>query len=202
MKKRYLSLCGIFTVLAFVLLINKNSKSNSEKYSNEQIYTLMDDYKKEYDHTFQMATKEIEKKLYGKWLVENDIGYDTSVTITGDALFKATVDISEDHYSTLTRAGVRYGSQAFQYKKPVFAYYNETFGDMTKDHMLHFSELKEIDNSQLGTVIIVMGLTASGQYDVMSERFIILGDKIIVESQQSYYELKRIEFSGCMTNYR
>ena len=193
MKKRWLLLFAVFTMLAFILLVNKSSKSNSEKYSSEQIYTLIDNYEKEYNHTFQLATKEIEKKIYGKWLAESDIGYDTSETITGDALFKATVDISEDYYSVLTKAGVRYGSQAVQYKKPVFAYYNETFSDMAKDDMLHFSDLKEIDSSQLGTVIIVIGITDSGQYDFMSERFIILGDKIIVQSQQSYYELKKIE---------
>lgn len=191
MKKRWLLVLFVAAV-ALLFMINRTSKSNSEVYSNKQIQMLLIDCEKEYNHTFQLANKEIEDKLYGKWLAEDIIGYDTSETITGDVLYKAIIDITKDNYNVLTTIDARFGGQAEQCKNPVFAYYNETFGDMMTDEMLYFSEVKEINHSQMGTVIIVMGIEESGQYDIRPERFIILGDKIIAERQQSYYELKMI----------
>lgn len=73
-------------LLIFVAVIFKwNNVSNCRIKNHEN-----------YGHEFKLITKKIERSLYGKWLVEETIGYSLKYDITGGALYYSVIEISED----------------------------------------------------------------------------------------------------------
>ena len=88
MKKKLVFMALMLALFISILVFSGKARaSNSELYENDkQIITLLEDYEKEYNHTFKLATKEIEKKLFGKWKVEETLGYSLKYDVTGGAL--------------------------------------------------------------------------------------------------------------------
>lgn len=201
MKKLVLFISlAVMIFIAVILFNGKTSISNSEAYEgNKQISALINEYSSEYDHEFKLATKEIEQILYGKWQVgdigDPDVGYSLEYDITGGALDNATIEISKGqfniYYSDLTF------KDAFstQYKKPVFAYYNETLEQMAKDNMLgNYSGIEGIKPDTMGTVVVAMAISPhTNEYDFITTDFIIINDYVIAVDMNSFYQLERIE---------
>jgi hypothetical protein len=80
---------AVLIFIAAILIDGKTSISNSEAYeNNKQISALINEYSAEYECEFQLATKEIEQILYGKWQVgdigDPDVGYSLKYDIQED----------------------------------------------------------------------------------------------------------------------
>lgn len=183
------------TVLIFiaVMFINgKTTMSNSESYrDNKLISALINEYSVEYDHDFELATKEIEQILYGKWQVGDTIGFSLKYDITGGALDNGSIEISKEHFIRLTQSGLKH-----EYKNPVFMYYNETLQQMAKDELLaNYSGIEGIKSDTMGTVIVAIAISpySLNEYEFMATKFIIIKNYVIAEDANSFYQLQRIE---------
>ncbi|MDL2302210.1 hypothetical protein LJC58_07640 [Lachnospiraceae bacterium OttesenSCG-928-D06] len=204
----------IITSLAMLFLINiilingRASTSISEAYeNNEQITTLIDKYSEEYNHQFKLATKELEQRIYGNWKIGETLGYSLKENITGGALYSGKLELSKDIYSITTLSPVLYNKDGktlttnefedytIVFQKPAFMYYQETIDQMKQDDFLeNYSGIEDIDPNTVGTVIIAIGLPSdsSGDYELVTTKFIIIDNHVIVVRQSTFYQLEKI----------
>jgi hypothetical protein len=198
MKKSTIFIYLAVLILAVVIFTwNKVGNSNSEDYKqNEQVSAIINEFSKEYGHEFILATKEIERSLYGKWQVGNTIGYSLRYDITGGSLDYAVIEISKDQLR------IQYSDKTFsdpftrQHDNPIFAYYQETLNQMKQDDFLDdYSGIEGLDPDTVGTVVIAMGLSSDSpdNYSYITTGFIIINDYIIAVRQSSFYQLQKIE---------
>ncbi|WP_312500799.1 hypothetical protein [Lacrimispora sp.] len=198
MKKSAIFIYLAVLILAVVIFTwNKVGNSNSEDYKqNEQVSAIINEFSKEYGHEFILATKEIERSLYGKWQVGNTIGYSLRYDITGGSLDYAVIEISKDQLR------IQYSDKTFsdpftrQHDNPIFAYYQETLNQMKQDDFLDdYSGIEGLDPDTVGTVVIAMGLSSDSpdNYSYITTGFIIINDYIIAVRQSSFYQLQKIE---------
>ena len=206
MKKKLVFMALMLALFISILVFSGKARaSNSELYENDkQIITLLEDYEKEYNHTFKLATKEIEKKLFGKWKVEETLGYRLKSDVTGGALDDGKLDLSKDTliiyrlHSVLDEKLLTTGEFEYistTYKNPVFAYYQETMGQMKQDDFLdNYTGIDGIKPNTVGTVIIAMGIPSDSldSYEIVLTKFIIIEDYVIAVNQSSFYELNQI----------
>ena len=148
--------------------------------------------------------KEIEKKLFGKWKVEETLGYSLKYDVTGGALDDGKLDLSKDTliiyrlHSVLDEKLLTTGEFEYistTYKNPVFAYYQETMGQMKQDDFLdNYTGIDGIKPNTVGTVIIAMGIPSDSldSYEIVLTKFIIIEDYVIAVNQSSFYELNQI----------
>ncbi|WP_162862518.1 hypothetical protein [Acetivibrio cellulolyticus] len=193
MKKLVLFIPLVVLIFISVILINgKTNISNSEAYEdNKQISALINGYSTEYNHEYKFATKKIEQILYGKWQVGDTVGYSLKYDITGGALDNGTIELSKTHFIKSTLSGSMY-----EYKKPVFVYYNETVEQMAKDDILgNFSGIEGIKPDTMGTVVVVMAISphSINEYDFISTKFIIINNYVIAVDMYSFYQLQKCE---------
>ena len=206
MKKKLVFMALMLALFISILVFSGKARaSNSELYENDkQIITLLEDYEKEYNHTFKLATKEIEKKLFGKWKVEETLGYSLKYDVTGGALDDGKLDLSKDTliiyrlHSVLDEKLLTTGEFEYistTYKNHVFAYYQETMGQMKQDDFLdNYTGIDGIKPNTVGTVIIAMGIPSDSldSYEIVLTKFIIIEDYVIAVNQSSFYELNQI----------
>ena len=206
MKKKLVFMALMLALFISILVFSGKARaSNSELYENDkQIITLLEDYEKEYNHTFKLATKEIEKKLFGKWKVEETLGYSLKYDVTGGVLDDGKLDLSKDTliiyrlHSVLDEKLLTTGEFEYistTYKNPVFAYYQETMGQMKQDDFLdNYTVIDGIKPNTVGTVIIAMGIPSDSldSYEIVLTKFIIIEDYVIAVNQSSFYELNQI----------
>ncbi|MDF2804424.1 MAG: hypothetical protein K0S61_4329 [Anaerocolumna sp.] len=193
MKKLVLLIPLVVLIFISVILIDgKTNISNSEAYwDNKQISALIKEYSAEYDHEFKLTTKKIEQILYGKWQVGDTVGYSLKYDITGGALDNGTIELSKTHFIKSTLSGSMY-----EYKNPIFVYYNETLEQMAKDDMLgNYSGIEGIKPDTMGTVVVAMAISpdSTNKYDFIPTKFIIINNYVIAIDMYSFYQLQRIE---------
>lgn len=204
----------IIVIIITILLIGKTGASHSESYKNNaQIAAIVDEYSKEYRHEFQLASKEIEQRLYGKWqMVDSDtLGYSLKYDVTSGALEEGKLDVSEEEFCILRLGpvlknvdGQSLSTGEFKYypevfKNPVFACYQETLGQMKQDDFLdNFSGIKDMDPDTEGTVVIAMGLPsdAPDQYEDTLVRFMIINKEVIAVNQSGFFKLQHQQGNG------
>lgn len=188
---------AVLILAAIIFTWNKAGNGNIKDYEqNEQVSAIINEFSKEYSHEFKLATKEIERSLYGKWQVGNTIGYSLKYDITGGSLDHTVIKISKDQLR------IQYSNKTFstpfthQYDHPVFAYYQETLTQMKQDDFLDdYSGIEGLAPDTVGTVVIAMGLSPDSpdNYSYITTGFIIINDYIIAVRQSSFYQLQKIE---------
>lgn len=205
------SLVAVFFV-NIILISGRESKESTsirESYeNNEQITALIDKLSDEYNHQLKLATEELEKRILGKWLIGETLGYSLKENVTSGALDDGKLELSKDIYSITILSPVlniidgkaltigKFEDYTTVYQKPVFMYYEETLEQMKQDDFLgNYSGIEDIDSDTVGTIIVAMGLPLDSldNYEPIKTKFIIVNDHIIAVRQSTFYNLEKIQ---------
>lgn len=163
---------------------------------NVQVTAIITELCDSYGHEFKLTTNEIENILYGKWLVEDTIGYSLKYDITGGSLDYAEIEISKDQLC------IKFSEKTFSdpfskvYSNIVFVYYQETLNNMKQDDYLDdYSGIEDLDPDTMGTIVSVIGapIGSSNKYEAITTKFIIINDNIVAVRQSTFYNLLKID---------
>ena len=182
----FLSIVIVMTTIIFVNMHCRDRESVSRLNHNERTILVTSDLEAQYGHTFKLASRETEKKIYGIWQADDIIGYDNTARYQGDGLRGSIVVFYEDAFI--------YSGTSWH--KPVFAYYQELIEDMSSDPFLNLTCLEDMTAKSIGTVIVVLNAEPNRKYgSAFSDeqlKLIIIDDVLIMESQSSYFKLTKI----------
>ena len=161
--------------------------SGSEKYHNETIETVINDYAAEYHHSFMLATAEMESELYGIWQVWEYVGH-KALSGTWDGMVGEVVIFSEAAWID--------SSPSF---KPVYAYYKAYAEEMETDGFLENVVWKDGRYSGLNGRVI-LGLHTQDYFGRVVDstdmedpiKMIMMDDCLIIERSGSYFELEKL----------
>ncbi|MDE5696822.1 MAG: hypothetical protein K2I96_05335 [Lachnospiraceae bacterium] len=163
--------------------------SNSERYHNEEISAMINDYAERYQHSFTFASTEIEEQLYGVWQARGYAGHTRSSRYQWDGLWGDVVILCEG-------ALIYGGTPCFN---PVYACYKSCAEDLETDTFL---DLEWVDGRYAGLdgiVILAVGREKDGERALgMPYRFILMGEYLMIERGGSYFALEKV---GIMEPY-
>ena len=170
--------------LGIKVCIDKDSKiSNSKRFNNEEVSTIIEDYANRYQHSFTLASADTEEQLYGVWQARGYAGHTRSSRYQWDGLWGDVVIFCEN--------AMIYGGTP--YLEPVYASYESCTEDMETDAFL---DLKWKDGQYAGrdgTVILAVGKGKDGEPDRgMPYRFILMENCLMIERGGSYFVMEKV----------
>lgn len=160
-----------------------NGISNSERYSGEEVNARIDEYAEQYQHSFTLASAEIEERLYGVWQARGYAGHTRSSRYQWDGLWGDVVIFCE--------SAMIYGGAP--YLNPVYACYESSAKDMEADAFLDLEWTDRHYEGLDGIVILAVGREKDGELAVgMPYRLILMGEHLMIERGGSYFVLEKV----------
>ena len=182
-----------YAVISFILMggiiaqqAELPAKSNSQKWDSGTSREILSEYETKYQCSFEAADKEVEEKLYGIWQVKELVGWTSSNEISFDGGIGGIVIFCEE-------AWIDDGTPWF---KPVYYCHRADVEELSGEDFLNISWSDDRYSGQEGIYIIA---TYSEENRVMEDKYlkprlrlIIFGDTLVMEMNESYFELEKI----------
>lgn len=177
----------MITIFLLGLLGMKGTQlSNSEKWDNEECRNILLNHASQFPCDFEVASKEIERRIYGVWQVKEFVGYDNSTQYQWDG-YEGDIFIFDKN------AWIDGGVPEY---KPVYYCYTANISQLSTEDFLDVTWTGESYEDKEGILTIAVcsqkNKKFSSAVDVETLKFIICGDVLIMEKNGSYFKLERV----------
>ena len=163
-------------------------ESNSQKWENEKSQEILAEYESQYQRNLEVATKEIEEKLYGIWQVKENVGWTSSDRISYDGGIGEIYIFCEETW-------IRWQEPCF---KPVYYYCRTDQEELSSKNFLNTSWTDDRYEDQ-EAIYILATYSEVNKADVAGDKYwkpqlqlIFFGDTLVVENSRSYFEMEKI----------
>ena len=162
--------------------------SNSERYYNEEVRSVINYYEVRYHHSFIPVTTEIEKDLYGVWQIKECVGVMEKSDSQGEGVVGDMIIFSEN-------AWISNGIPSF---KPVYVYYELDAEDVKPDSFLgNVIWINGWDADWNGKVIAGIETEKNAKYGLGHQqeepiKMIMTDDSLIIEQGGLYFKTQKI----------
>ena len=189
MKKKEYILLAIVMIAIFLLGLfemKSTQLSNSEKWNNEECWNILSNYTSQFPCDFEVATKEIEQRIYGVWQVKEFVGYDNSTQYQWDG-YDGDIFIFDQ------KAWIDGGIPEY---KPVYYCYTADISQLSTEAFLDVTWTDGSYEDKEGILTIAICSQKNEKFgsavDVEALKFIICEDVLIMEKNGSYFKLERV----------